>query len=144
MRVVRLFVMLVLGFALVGGAVAYADFEEVEGDFAGGNQKPPVDKFKVTCSAQTEICVYIEDDGPFFDNVFSVHVKCIVPKQSPTVRDVAPQGQDAEACVSYCAKAKVEIRCEKNSPFCDDDYFAVFDCAWGSIAVEQTGNGNTN
>jgi hypothetical protein len=139
MRVVKQLAMLVLGFALVGGAVAYADFDFVFGDF---NQTSPVDKFKVTCGGVTEICAFIEDDGPFNDNIFGVNIKCIVPKQSPTFRDVAVPGGDAEACVSNCSKAKVELRCDKSSFFCDDDYFAVFDCDEEDITVEQTGNGN--
>ena len=142
MRIVKQLVMLALGFALVGGEIAYADFDFVFGDFAFGTQTPPVDKFKVTCGGVTEICAFIEDDGPFNDNIFGVNIKCIVPKQSPTFRDVAPPGGDAEACVSNCSKAKVELRCDKSSFFCDDDYFAVFNCDGEDITVEQTGNGN--
>ena len=147
MRTMKKVAMLALGFTLVGGALAHTDSKSVEGDFA---QIPPVDKFQVACGGETEICASIVDDGPFNNNIFGAHIKCTVPKQSPIYNAVAPAGGEAEACVSNCAKAKVFLRCENEkkvdkkkivSP-CDDDYFAVFDCAGETITVEQTGNGN--
>jgi len=112
----------------------------VEGDF---DQTPPVDKFKVTCGEVTDICAHIADDGPFNNNILGANIKCIVPTQSQTFRDVAAPGGDAEACVSNCSKARVKLRCDTSSTSCDDDYFAEFICSSGSMRVEQMGNGNT-
>lgn len=157
MRMMKQLAIPILGVTLVSGTLAYAaenflpecdpqDEEtscQVSGDLA---QTPQVDKFKVTCGDRTEICVDIENTGPFFNDKMAVDVKCIVPKQSPTFRAVTPAGGDAQSCVSNCAKAKVEVLCannlKKKVPLCHDDYSALFDCAWGDIGVEQTGNGN--
>jgi len=156
MRTMKQLAMLVLGVTVVGGALADAQGDflpgcdpkdektscQVPGDFV---QTPQLDKFKVTCSARTEICVDLQDTGPFFDDTMEVEVKCVSPT-SRTFGAVTPKGGDAGVCVSDCAKAKVFIRCanepRKKKPPCHDTYSALFDCDWADIGVEQTGNGN--
>lgn len=157
MRTIQRLAMLAVGASMVSGPLTYAhgDFLpgcdpkdentscQVSGDFV---QTPQLDKFRVTCSARTEICVDLQDTGPFFDDTMEVEVKCVGPQGARKVSAVTPAGGDAEACVSDCTTAKVFIRCanepRKKKPPCHDDYSGLFDCAWGDIGVEQTGNGN--
>jgi len=155
MRTIQRLAMLAVGATLMSGAPARAAEDylpgcdpkdektscQVPGDFV---QTPQLDKFRVTCSARTEICVDLQNTGPFSNDFMEVEVKCVSPAARKS-SDVTPKGGDAEACVSDCPKAKVFIRCandKKTEPPCHDDYSALFDCAWGFIGVEQTGNGN--
>src|SRR3954454_20988879 len=141
MRIMKQLAMLALGLTLMGGTLAYADSDEINGDF---DQTPPIDKFRVTCGGATELCASIADDGPFDDNVFKVRVKCLDSKQKPKNDvSVAPAGGEAEACVSNCSKAKVFLSClpkvNHQPSFCDDDYVGTFDCDGEDITVIQTG-----
>ena len=138
MRVMKKLATLALGFTLVGGTTAYADTAVVDQNFFT-NEQGAEDRFIVRCGAPTDLCAFVDDVGPFNDNVFYVHLKCKSPKQSGTERSTAPAGGSTdEVCVSNCSKAQLEFGCAIDSPFCDDNYHGEITCYGESIDVQQT------
>lgn len=127
--------LLVLGFTLASAIVAYADQVQFFADFF--TEKPGAeDRYNVVCGAPTSIYAFMEEEGPFFDNIFQVKIKCKAPKQSGTEKSFADFASD-NISVDNCVQAQVEFNCAGSSTFCDDDYFGEITCDGESIDAEQ-------